>query len=121
MTTFFIPQDEFTLPMMGSDDKALDSDVALLSGKSQCVMVDSSFSQLINAGYVPVEDDGSETATTTTAILESDTFKYCAQVTTTSGNQSFEFFGCSTKCSADSDCESDLMCVLSKSCSKQDG
>lgn len=105
---------------MGSDNTALDSDVALLSGRSPCVSVDSSFSQLINAGYVLVDSSG-ESTTTSTASSETDTFKYCAQVTTTSGNQSFDFFGCSTRCAQDSDCTDDLRCVLSKSCSNEDG
>jgi hypothetical protein len=85
----FNPQVEFTIPNMSSDDEALDCDVALLSEQRPCVAVDSSFS---------IEVDGSETVTTTTAIPESDTFKYCAQVTTTLGKpeQSFDFFGCST-------------------------
>lgn len=107
--------------MMGSTSGALDSDVALLSGRSACMMVDSSFTQLVNAGFVPIDDALDETSTTTTVLLESETFKYCAQVTTTSGNQSFDFFGCSTRCSKDSDCESGLRCLLSKSCSKENG
>lgn len=106
--------------MMGSDDKALDSDVALLSGRSQCTLIDPSFNQLINAGYVPVETP-EETSTTTTALSENETHKYCAQVTTSSGNQSFNFFGCATRCSEDADCEDDFRCLLSKTCSKQDG
>lgn len=107
--------------MMGSDDKALDSDVALLSGKSPCILVDSSFSQLINAGYVEVDVVSEETSTTTTALPESQTFKYCAQVTTSSGNQSFDFFGCSTRCSENADCDDGFRCLLSKTCSKQNG
>ena len=113
--------DQFTLPMMGSTSGALDSDVALLSGRSACIMVDSSFTQLVNAGFVQIDDGLDETSTTTTVLPESETFKYCARVTTTSGNQSFDFFGCSTRCSKDSDCESGLRCLLSKSCSKQNG
>ena len=109
--------------MAGSDDKVLDSDVALLSGRTSCVMVDSSFSQLINAGYVPIDDSIQEdnTSISTTAPPESATFKYCAEVTTTSGNLSFDFSGCSSRCAQDSDCEHDLRCVLSKSCTNQDG
>ena len=102
---------------MGSDSTALDSDVALLSGKTPCMVVDSSFSQLTNAGYVLVDSSGEATTTSP----ESDVFKYCAQVMTVSGNQSFDFFGCSTRCSADSDRKDDLRCVLSKSCSNEDG
>ncbi|KAL3783422.1 hypothetical protein HJC23_002849 [Cyclotella cryptica] len=119
---FFPPSNnyEFTKPMMGSNTTALHSDVTLLSGRTPCVVVDSSFSQLINAGYVLVDSSG-ELTTTPTASPESDTFKYCAQVTTTSGNQSFDFFGCSTRCAQDSDCSDDLRCVLSKSCSNEDG
>lgn len=109
----FYHSDQFTIPMIGSDSTVLDSDVALLSGKSPCMVIDSSFSQLTNAGYVLVEE--------TTTSPESDIFKYCAQVMTVSGNQSFDFFGCSTRCSADSDCKDDLRCVLSKSCSNEDG
>ncbi|KAL7487108.1 hypothetical protein ACHAW6_012710 [Cyclotella cf. meneghiniana] len=116
---FFLPSAkyQFTIPMMGSDSTVLDSDVALLSGKSLCMAIDSSFSQLTNAGYVLVDSSGEATTTSP----ESDVFKYCAQVVTVSGNQSFDFFGCSTRCSADSDCKDDLRCVLSKSCSDEDG
>ena len=103
--------------MMGKDDNALDSDVALLSGRSPCVMVDSSFKQLINAGYIENDVAPEES----TALPESETFKYCAQVTTSSGNQSFDFFGCSTRCSKDDDCDDGFRCLLSKTCSKQDG
>jgi len=112
--------DQFTIPMMGSDSSALDSDVALLSGKTPCMVVDSSFSQLTNAGYVLVDSSGEATTTSTTSP-ESDIFKYCAQVMTVSGNQSFDFFGCSTRCSEDSDCTNDLRCVLSESCSNEFG
>ena len=109
--------------MGGSDDKVLDSDVALLSGRTSCVTVDSSFSQLINAGYVPIDDSiqDDDESTETTAPPESATFKYCAGVTTTSGNLSFDFFGCSSRCAQDLDCEDGLRCVLSKSCTNQDG
>jgi hypothetical protein len=107
--------------MMGADDAALDSDVALLSGRSPCVMVDSSFSQLINAGFVLVDEASEETVTTSTALTQNETYKYCAQVTTVSGNQSFDFFGCKTRCSEDSDCEDGFRCVISNTCSKQDG
>lgn len=107
--------DDFTLPMMGQDASAIDSDVALLSGRSSCLVVDTSFSQLTNAGFVPVDSSAESDETTATT----DIFKYCAQVTTTNGNQSFDFLGCPSRCAQASDCEDGLQCVLSKTCSQE--
>lgn len=93
----FNPLVKFTIPNMSSDDEAL---VSLLSEQSPCVAVDSFFS---------IEVDGSETVTTTIVIPESDTFKYCAQVTTTLGNQSRALTSLAAlQCSGKSHCESDF-------------
>jgi hypothetical protein len=117
LLTIQIFSDQFTIPLMAPHDEALDSHVVLLAGESECMDVDSSFSQLINAGYI-LKDLPEDTDTTATVLPEADTF--CAQITTTSGNQSFDFFGCSTRCTQDSDCKDDLRCMISKSCSQQD-
>jgi hypothetical protein len=53
--------------MMDSDNTIVDSDAALLTGRSPCVLVDSSFSLLINAGYVLEDKAPNETASTSVA------------------------------------------------------
>ena len=72
---FFHHSDQFTLPMMGLDNTAWDSAASVLSGRSPCMVVDSSSLHLTNAGYVLI-DSSHEMPETPTASPDSDTFKY---------------------------------------------
>lgn len=61
----------------------MDNEVELLSGRSPCIVIDPSLSQVTNAGYDLIDSFDEKTATPTESP-DSDTFKY-VQVTETSG------------------------------------
>ncbi|EED89681.1 predicted protein [Thalassiosira pseudonana CCMP1335] len=112
----------FTTPNMGGGDtNALDSDISNLSGQTDCFEVKSGYKDLINVGYKTVDAKQTTSASTQSAASDSSMTSFCAEVTTTNGNQSFNFFGCATKCESgsDSECPNGQKCRLNRACSDE--